>query len=408
MAKNFYNCKTQNLRKLKTAIKYIFPLLIFAFLILNCNQTEGYTIKSGYGSPQKPSVILNIDSSKYKPEIFRIDTLFQKLYKANAFNGNVLIAKNNQIIYQKSFGYAIKENNTPLSDSSLFQLASVSKVITGIGVLMLYEQGKLKLEQKVDEILPGFPYKDVTVKHLLAHRSGLPNYTYFCCEYLKNDETQLSNQQVLDLMIQHQPKQYFKQGLRFNYSNTNYAVLALIIEKISGKSYSSFLQEELFNPLGMKHTYTLPTLDFMNKHLTFGYTMSYKRVANDRFDGVVGDKGIYTTTHDLFLLSAALYQGKLLSKATQEMAFSPNSPEKKQSNYGLGWRMRDFDSPNKDVFHNGWWHGYRTSFHRRLKDSLTVIVLSNRLNKSVYATWRIYGAIDGPNAALGSETGDDE
>lgn len=389
-------------------MKYLVFIILFFFLITNGSQTEGFTIKPKYNSPERPIVSSEVDSVKYKAEIFRIDTLFQKLYNTNAFNGNVLIAKNNQIVYQRSFGYAVKENNTQLTDSSLFQLASVSKVITGIGVLLLYEQEKLKLDQKVADILPGFPYPNVTVKHLLAHRSGLPNYTYFCCEYLKNDQTQLSNQAVLDLMIEHKPKSYFKEGLRFNYSNTNYALLALIIEKISGKSYSAFMQNELFTPLGMRHSCTLPTLDFTNKHLTFGYTVSYKRVENDRFDGVVGDKGIYTTTHDLFLLSAALYQGKLLSKETQQMAFSPNSPEKKQSNYGLGWRMRDFDSENKEVFHNGWWHGYRTSFHRRLKDSLTVIVLSNRLNKSVYATWRIYGAIDGPNAAKGNEGADEE
>jgi len=389
-------------------MKYLVFVIVFFFLIINGNQTEGFTIKPRYNSPEKPIVSSEVDSVKYKEEIFRIDTLFQRLYNSNAFNGNVLIAKNNQIIYQKSFGYAIKENSTQLSDSSLFQLASVSKVITGIGVLLLYEQEKLKLEQKVADILPGFPYPNVTVKHLLTHRSGLPNYTYFCCEYLKNDQTQLSNQSVFDLMVEHKPKSYFKEGLRFNYSNTNYALLALIIEKISGKRYSAFMQEELFTPLGMYHTCTLPTLDFMNKHLTFGYTVSYKRVENDRFDGVVGDKGIYTTTHDLFLLSAALYQEKLLSKETQSMAFAPNSPEKKQSNYGLGWRMRDFDTENKEVFHNGWWHGYRTSFHRRLKDSLTVIVLSNRLNKSVYATWRIYDAIDGPNALKGDQSSEDE
>lgn len=389
-------------------MKYLVLIILFSFLIINGNQTEGFIIEPTYNSPQKPTVHSTVDSAKYKAEIFRIDTLFQKLYKANAFNGNVLIAKNNQIIYQKSFGLAVKETNQSLTDSSMFQLASVSKVITGIGVLMLYEQGKLKLEQEISEILPEFPYKGITIKHLLSHRSGLANYTYFCCEYLKNDNTQLCNKDVLDLMAKHQPKPYFKQGAKFNYSNTNYALLALIIEKISGKTYSSFLKEELFTPLGMAHTQILPELDFLNKNITFGYTNSYKRVANDRFDGVVGDKGIYTTTHDLFLLSAALYQHKLLSYQTQEMAFSPNSPEKKQSNYGLGWRMRDIDTENKDVFHNGWWHGYRTSFHRRLKDSLTVIVLSNRLNKSVYATWRIYSAIDGPNATSSNITAEDE
>lgn len=361
-----------------------------------------------YMGPQKPAVHSLIDSSRFKNEIFRIDTLFRKLYQANQFNGNVLVAKGSEIIYRKSFGLAVKEQNVPLTDSSVFQLASVSKVITSIGVLLLYEQGKLKLDEKVSDLLTGFPYKEVTVRHLLSHRSGLPNYTYFCHEYIPDDTKQLSNQDVFDIMVKNQPKAYMNPGLRFNYSNTNYLLLALIIEKVSGKSYYDFLKEELFTPLGMNNTHTLLSLDYTSPNHTFGYTVSFKPVANDRYDGVVGDKGIYTTTYDLFLLSTALYQGKLLSQSTQQLAYAPNSPEKKLSNYGLGWRMRSMDAADKEVFHNGWWHGYRTSFHRRLKDSLTIIVLSNRLNKSVYSTWRIYGAIDGPLAATNKEGSDEE
>ncbi len=379
-------------------MKYLISLILLSFLIVNCNQSESSAKENPFKAPEKPKITSNIDSVKYKAEIYRLDTLFNTLYKQNLFNANVLIAKGNEIIYQKSFGLAVKEQNKILTDSSIFQLASVSKVITSIGVLLLYEQGKLNLDKLVSDILPEFPYKNITVKHLLTHRSGLPNYTYFCCEYLKGDTKQLCNKDVCDLMAKHHPKQYHNQGTRFNYSNTNYALLALIIEKISGQTYSDFLNQELFIPLGMKHTHTLVNLDFLNENITFGYTNSFKQVANDRFDGVVGDKGIYTTTHDLFLLSAALYQNKLLSKQTQAMAYTPYSSEKKLSNYGFGWRMKNMNDINKEVFHNGWWHGYRTAFHRRLNDSLTIIVLSNRLNSSVYSTWRIYAAIDGPNA----------
>lgn len=377
-------------------MKYIISLSIFSFFIANCNFTESSEKTTIYKAPDKPVVILKIDSIKYKNEIFRLDTLFNKLSKVNSFNANVLIAKGGEIIYQKSFGFAIKEKNKLLTDSSIFQLASVSKVITSIGILILYEQGKLNLDKKVCDILPEFPYKQITIKHLLTHRSGLPNYTYFCCDYLKDDSKQLCNKDVCDLMAKYQPKQYHNQDTRFNYSNTNYALLALIIEKISGKTYSDFLTQELFIPLGMKNTHTLINLDFFNPNLTFGYTTSFKQIGNDRFDGVVGDKGIYTTTHDLFLLSVALYQHKLLKPETQVLAYTPYSPEKKLSNYGFGWRMKNMNDLNKEVFHNGWWHGYRTAFHRRLNDSLTIIVLSNTLNKSVYATSRIYEAIDGP------------
>jgi CubicO group peptidase (beta-lactamase class C family) len=377
-------------------MKYIISTVLFSFLIVNCNQQDTAAGKINYKVPEKPTLSIGIDSAKFKEEIFRLDTLFNNMHKQNQFNANVLIAKDNQIIYQKSFGYAIKEKNKILTDSSIFQIASVTKVITSIGVLILYEQGKLHLDKKVCDILPEFPYKQITIKHLLTHRSGLPNYTYFCCDYLKDDNIQLCNKNIFDVMAKYQPKQYHNQDTRFNYSNTNYAILALIIEKLSGKTYSEFLTQELFIPLGMKNTHTLFNLNSFNPNLTHGYTANFKQIGNDRFDGVVGDKGIYTTTYDLLLLSAALYQHKLLKPETQALAYQPYSSDKKLSNYGFGWRMKNMNDKNKEVFHNGWWHGYRTAFHRRLNDSITIIVLSNTLNKDVYSTWRIYAAIDGP------------
>lgn len=384
-------------------MKYLLSLVLFSFLIVTCNQTE----VSNASPAQKHAEPVLADSLKYKAEIYRIDTLFQKLYSSDAFNGNVLIAKGHTIIYQKSFGYGIKEQNVKLSDTSLFQLASVSKVITGIATLKLIEQGKLKLETPVSEILTGFPYAGVTVKQLLSHRSGLPNYIYFCSGLLPEKPDLISGQDVLDVMINDQPKAWLKPDTRFNYCNTNYALLALIIEKVSGKNFSQFLSDEIFVPLGMNHTFTRNTLDLKSQNLTRGYTMKYRQVAADRNDGVLGDKGIYTTTYDLFLLSNALFQNKLLNQETQNMAYTAYSPEKKLSNYGLGWRM-NMNAPNKEVFHNGWWHGYRTSFHRRFNDSLTIVVLSNRLNRSVYSTWRIYSAIDGPLVPSTKPEGEEE
>jgi CubicO group peptidase (beta-lactamase class C family) len=376
-------------------MKYLLALILFSFLIVNCNQTE---TNGSLFSSKKHDPPAATDSVKYKAEIYRIDTLFQKLYLSDAFIGNVLVARGSTIIYKKSFGYGIKETKKLHTDSSLFQLASVSKVITGIAILILKEQGKLDLDKPVSEILTGFPYEGVTVRQLLSHRSGLPNYIYFCSDMLPDKPDLITGQDMLDAMIRNKPKAWLKPNTQFNYCNTNYALLALIIEKTSGKTYSEFLSDEIFIPLGMKHTFTQQNVDFKGANITLGYTIKYQQVAKDRYDGVLGDKGIYTTTYDLFLLSNALYQNKILTKETQDLAYTPNSPEKKLSNYGLGWRM-NMNAPSKEVFHNGWWHGYRTSFHRRLKDSLTIVVLSNRLNRSVYSTWRIYGAIDGPLVA---------
>lgn len=376
-------------------LKIITPFLLVGLLLLKVNQSEGSGKIELFNTPQKPVVRSLIDTLKYDREIKSIDTIFTNLSKIDAFNGNVLVAKGSQIIYQKSFGYAIKEKNIQLNDTSLFQLASISKVITGIATLKLYEDNKLNLDSKVCDILDSFPYKDITVKHLLTHRSGLSNYTYFCPEYLSPEDKWVSNQKILDIMIEHKPKPWMAPDRKFNYCNTNYILLALIIEKISGLSYTDFLKEQIFKPIGMKHSYTALNIDSTKESITHGYTMKYGWVANDRYDGSVGDKGVYTTTYDLFLLSAALYQNKILKPETQAMAYQPYSPERKEANYGFGWRMKNMNDSEKEVFHNGWWHGYRTAFHRRLRDSVTIIVLSNRLNKSVYNTWKVFEALDG-------------
>jgi len=386
-------------------MKYFFSVIILSFLILNCNLSEGSDYKK-YAAQKINTKKSLIDSIKYKEEIIRLEALFSRLYATGEFNGNVLIAKDNDIIYQKSFGYSIKETKTLLCDSSIFQLASVSKVITGVAALKLYEEGKLHLETKVCDILTDFPYKNVTVKHLLTHRSGLPHYTYFSGKYVRDTVKCVSNQCMLDIMVKHKPMAYAKAGLRFEYSNTNYALLALIIEKLSGKNYSKFLKEDVFQPLGMKHSYTALDIDSTRAHITHGYTMKYGWVANDKYDGIVGDKGIYTSTYDLYLLSTALFNQKFLNQTTLDLAYSPHSKEVKESNYGFGWRMRNISDDEKEVFHNGWWHGYRNAYHRRLKDNLTIIVLSNRLNKSVYNTWLVYDAIDGvkPTLATNKDT----
>jgi len=385
-------------------IKYFFLLLLIICFTVNCNQKQDSAVNQNL-IVSKPNVNTTIDSSLFYNEIKRLDSLFKQLYAANAFNGNVLVAKGKNIIYQKSFGYGNKATNQFLNDTSLFQLASVSKVFTAIGTLLLYEKGMLDLDEKVSKILSDFPYQNITIRNLLSHRAGLPNYTYFCNKYsITSQKECISNADLLEVLKKHKPELYFNPNYRFNYSNTNYAILALVIEKISGKSYSDYMKEELFIPLGMNHTFTALSVDSMNQLLTNGYTINYQPVANDKYDGILGDKGIYSTTYDLFLMSTALYQGKLLTHHTQNLAYLPHSKERIQSNYGLGWRMKNTSNANKEVFHNGWWHGYRTAFHRRLRDSVTIIVLSNRLNKSVYATQHIYAAIDGAGAFTQNES----
>lgn len=337
----------------------------------------------------------------------RLDNLFTQLYKTRAFNGSVLVAKGGKIIFQKSLGIEDKDNNTPLSDSSMFQLASVSKVITATAALMLYERGKLDLEQDLHFYFPDFPYEDIRVKDLLCHRSGLPNYIYVLNQEIYLPDYKMSNSDMYSYLVEKRPYPYLRPNRRFNYCNTNYAMLGLLIEKVSGKTYSQFVKEEIFEPLGMKYSATIRDIDLNAANITKPYDVRWKTVDFDASDYVLGDKSIYSTPYDLFLFSEALYQNKLLKSETQELAYTPQSREWKSKNYGYGWRMINFkDTAKKEVYHNGWWHGYRSSFHRRLKDTLTVILLSNQLNHATYQTNEVYKIID--NSAVGGSDGEEE
>lgn len=326
---------------------------------------------------------------------FKLDTLFTQMNEKGMFNGSVIVAKAGKVIFKKSLGFLNKTNNGALSDSSMFQLASVSKVITATAVLMLHEREIIDINQSFKYYFPDFPYEGVTVKELLNHRSGLPNYIYALNSEIYQPNYQMSNTDMYNYLIAKNPKPYLKPNTRFNYCNTNYALLALLIEKTSGMSYSKFLKEELFKPLGMRNTATIKDIDLNGTNITKPYDLRWKPVEFDASDYVLGDKSIYSTPYDLFLFSEALYQGKIIKYETQQAAYTAFSREQKSSNYGYGWRMKNFNDPTKkEVYHNGWWHGYRSSFHRRLNDTLTVVILSNQLNNAAYSTNKIYDIID--------------
>lgn len=358
----------------------------------SCGQSNSEFGGMGFMKPGAPAVIKR--TSKYKDIAFRLDTLFAKM-SSNGFNGAVIVAKDGEVIYQKAFGYADKKNNIPVSDTTSFQLASVSKVITATAVMTLVERGLVKLDDTFASYFPEFPYTTITIKQLLAHRSGLPNYLYFLNDFVTAKDKMLTNTEMLQLMVEKKPPLYLKPNYAFNYCNTNYALLALLVEKVSRKTFSNYLREEIFLPLGMKHSGTILSMDIFEKSISKPYDNRWKIIEREASDYIVGDKSIFSTPYDMFLFSEALYQGKLLNPETQSLAYTALSREKKLTNYGLGWRMKDFkDQEKKEVFHNGWWHGYRTAFHRRLSDKITIVVLSNQLNRSAYQTYKIYQAID--------------
>lgn len=369
-----------------------FLLLGFFLLITGCGDDHSGIVKKFFRKEKDSSLIAKLPKKEVQSTVERrLDSVFGKLNEMGAFNGSVLVAKSGKILYRKNFGYCNKRTRTLLNDSSLFQLASVSKVITATAVMILQERGLIDLEKPVTDYLPDFPYEGVTIKNLLSHRSGLPNYVYALHSKLYIPNFKMSNKDMFELIKEKKPRRYLRPNRRFNYSNTNYAFLALIVEKVSGKTFSEFLKTEIFEPLGMRHSTTINEIGLNDYNVTKPYDERWRDVEFDASDYVVGDKSIYSTVYDLYLLSEALYKNKILKKETQLLSCKPYSRERFATNYGFGWRMKDYrKEETKEIYHNGWWHGYRSAFHRKLSDTLTVVVLSNQLNKAAYQTHLIY------------------
>jgi CubicO group peptidase (beta-lactamase class C family) len=381
----------------------IFLLIILLNMFLSCGNSSTALINDKNDELADHARMFSLNKDQ-KAISLKLDAFFTALNRHGAFNGSVLVSKAGKVLYRKSLGFLDKRAKSPLTDSSMFQLASVSKVITATAVLLLHEREQIDINKEFKFYFPDFPYDGVTVKELLNHRSGLPNYLYCLNSEICQPNYQMSNKDMYNHFILKNVPPYLKPNKRFNYCNTNYALLALLIERASGKSYSQFLREELFKPLGMNNTATIHDIDLHGMNVTRPYDNRWRPVGFDASDYVVGDKSIYSTPFDLFLFSEALYNNKIIKAETQQLAYTAFSKEKKLSNYGYGWRLKDFNDPvKKEVYHNGWWHGYRSSFHRRLNDTLTVVILSNQLNSSAYHTHKVYEILDSSTAGTYSE-----
>ena len=181
----------------------------------------------------------------------RFDSLFSRLSKYRRFNGNVLVSTDGNIVYENSFGYSDYRKRTRLSLGSLFEIASVSKQFTAMGIMMLHDDGRLGFDDPVTKFFPDFPYKKVTVRHLLTHRSGLPDYLKFSPRLINPKGGYLTNDRLMEFLVRSVPDSLFEAGTAYRYSNTGYAVLAKVIENVSGKRYDEFMSERIFAPLGM-------------------------------------------------------------------------------------------------------------------------------------------------------------
>ena len=310
------------------------------------------------------------------------------------FNGGILVAKKGQVIFEAYHGFFNLRKKDSLTKHSAFHLASVSKTFTAMATLKLAQMGKLSINDDVRKYFPAFPYENVTVRCLLSHRSGLPNYIYFMQKLGWNTKQHCTNQDVLDYMIKFKPPAMSKPDTHFFYCNTNYALLGLIIEKASGESYTYFLQQQFFTPLHMNDTYiydvkkdsatAMPSYDWRGRQEGFTF-----------LDCGFGDKNVYSTPEDLLKWDQALYSNKIFTPQTLQEAFTPYSNEKPGiRNYGFGWRMNVYPNGKKVIYHNGWWHGNNAVFIRMIQDSVTIIVLGNKYNRNIYDAKDMEGYFD--------------
>jgi len=310
------------------------------------------------------------------------------------FNGNVMVIKQGKIIYQRALGYADYNARRLLNDSSVFELASLSKQFTAMGIMICKERGLLSYDDNIKKNFPDLPYDNITIRNLLTHTSGLPSYED---QFEKNwDHKKIAfNKDIIEMLQKLHDTLFFKPGSKWKYSNTGYAVLAAIIEKVSGMSYNDFMAKNIFQPLGMTHSFIYNTRRSTRKipanyALGFVYSDSLKKyILPDSapkydfvyyLDGIVGDGCVNTTTGDLFKWDQALYGNKLVTKSTLDEMLSPlvqMSPRDTTSFYGFGVMVQTKTSNGKIISHTGGWPGYATGITRMVDSNETIILLSN-------------------------------
>lgn len=318
--------------------------------------------------------------AQWKNKIAAVDSVLTYLYERQLFNGVVLLGEKGKVIYKKAFGIAGAEGK-PLTTSSAFNLASVSKQFFTMMTMMLQEQGKLQYDDAVQKYLPSFPYPQVTLRNLMNHTSGLPEYFDIAENNLGLLDT-LDNESMLALLAAKKPALVFETGTRFEYCNTNYTTLASVIATVSGMSCDKFLEEKIAKPLKLKNTYiynikmkSYPASRVFGFHYNGG-----KTVPDDllRVDGIVGDGNVYSSAEDLYKWDQVLYTEKLVKKNTFLQAITPAKLKNDSlSDYGFGWFI---EKPGVEVAHTGGWVAFGTYIDRFISTNQTYILLDNSAN----------------------------
>ena len=325
---------------------------------------------------------LNIPQGSTEGEkIELIDTWLSKLQAENKFNGVVLFAKGGKELLAKGYGFADHKKTIPLSENSSLRLASVSKQFTAAGIMLLKEKGVLDYDDFVSAHIEDFPYKDVRIRHLLNQTSGIPDIYMELAEQKQKEIELLTNEIAVDMVIEENRQAVSAPNEQFQYSNTNYIILARLIEILSGLSFEEYMKAELFEPLGMKQT---RVWNLMSQESTFegkagdlkNFNGKISELKPSYIDGVAGDGAVFCSAKDMLLWDSFWYENPLLSPSNLEEAFKePVLNNGKTSDYGFGWVLTE-----KGMWHNGAWLGARTMISRNTQEKSCWVVLDNSSN----------------------------
>lgn len=329
-------------------------------------------------------------TAQSKPE--KLDSIFTLLNQNDRFNGSILIAEKGVPIFEKSYGFSNVEQQKRLTNHSIYKLNSITKQFTAMGIIILKNNGKLKLTDQLSEYIPELNfYKNVTIQNLLTHTHGIPDYnTLFEKKWNKNKIA--NNKDIINLYKKYKPTKTSNPGEKFIYGEIGFELLAVVIERVSNKSYNDFLTEHIFNPLEMKNTFDYHRFEYntIEKNIALGYIYSDSLKQRERpeilsnhreviwSNGIYGSGHIHTTTSDLLKWDRALYNEKFISESDLNLMFQPTLlNDGNIINYGFGWWIIDKENIGKIIYHAGNSNRFETHFERHLESDKTIIILQN-------------------------------
>lgn len=305
-----------------------------------------------------------------------IGKLMSILHERGQFNGAILVARHGKTIYRGAFGKANFQTGADFAPETPSNIGSITKQITAMSIMILAERKKLSYDDPVSEYIPEFSrsthFSKITLRHLLTHTSGIPDYGD-----LAIDDSGLDQKGLVAALLNKEDALAMP-GLRYRYSNPGYALLAIVVERVSGKRFGDFLEQEIFKPVGMSATFVYDRRGKRTARAAVGYDQ-FGGMDDDAPTAIPGDGGLYSTVDDLFKWDQALYTEKLVPQSTLSEAFTPGKVREGTSIYGFGWNVVE-EHGTKNLWHQGSQAGFRAFIERRLTDNVTVIMLTNKGN----------------------------